>query len=144
MLAFLSSTLYKSLPGIALALDEGLASTDETYSLFYGERLPWWVDVTAHGKTGHGSRFIDDTAGESVDRLWLCFNINFIPHAWTNCIFVQWSKSSGFRTEHLRLGKDRGISCTEMVTQIILIVDMPLRPSVKRCLMSWRKMERWH
>lgn len=64
MLAFLGSTLYNSLPGIALALDEGLASTDDTYSLFYGERLPWWVDVTAHGKTGHGSRFIDETAGE--------------------------------------------------------------------------------
>lgn len=62
--AFISSTLYKSLPGIALALDEGLASTDDTYSLFYGERLPWWVDITAQGNTGHGSRFIDGTAGE--------------------------------------------------------------------------------
>jgi aminoacylase len=65
MLALISSALFKSLPGIALALDEGLASTDETYSLFYGERLPWWIDVTAHGKTGHGSRFIDETAGEN-------------------------------------------------------------------------------
>lgn len=52
MHAFLESKLYKSMPGVALALDEGLASTDETYSLFYGERLPWWVDVTATGNTG--------------------------------------------------------------------------------------------
>lgn len=66
MMAFLSSALYKSMPGVALALDEGLASTDETYSLFYGERLPWWVDVTATGKTGHGSRFIDSTAVEQL------------------------------------------------------------------------------
>ena len=66
MMAFLSSTLYKSMPGVALALDEGLASMDETYSLFYGERLPWWVDVTATGKTGHGSRFIDSTAVEQI------------------------------------------------------------------------------
>lgn len=66
MMALLSSTLYKSIPGVALALDEGLASTDETYSLFYGERLPWWVDVTATGKTGHGSRFIDSTAVEQI------------------------------------------------------------------------------
>lgn len=66
MMALLSSTLYKSMPGVALALDEGLASTDETYSLFYGERLPWWVDVTATGKTGHGSRFIDSTAVEQI------------------------------------------------------------------------------
>ena len=66
MQAFLSSALYKSLPGIALALDEGLASMDDTYSLFYGERLPWWVDVTATGRTGHGSRFIDHTAVEQI------------------------------------------------------------------------------
>jgi aminoacylase len=66
MQAFLSSTLYKSMPGIAIALDEGLASMDDTYSLFYGERLPWWVEVTATGKTGHGSRFIDSTAVEQI------------------------------------------------------------------------------
>ena len=62
MAAFLSSSLYGSLPGIALALDEGLASTNDSYSVFYGERLPWWVDVTATGPTGHGSRFIEPTA----------------------------------------------------------------------------------
>ena len=66
MQAFLSSALYKSLPGIALALDEGLASMDDTYSLFYGERLPWWVDVTATGRTGHASRFVELTAVEQL------------------------------------------------------------------------------
>ncbi len=66
MAAFLSSKLYKSLPGIALALDEGLASTNDTYSVFYGERLPWWVEVTATGNTGHGSRFIENTAVEQI------------------------------------------------------------------------------
>jgi aminoacylase len=66
MAAFLMSSLYKSLPGIALALDEGLASTDETFSVFYGERLPWWVEVKAHGHTGHGSRFIENTAVEQL------------------------------------------------------------------------------
>lgn len=62
MAAFLDSALYKSLPGIALALDEGLASTTDVFSVFYGERLPWWVEVTARGPTGHGSRFIENTA----------------------------------------------------------------------------------
>ena len=67
MAAFLSSDLYKSrLPGIAIALDEGLASTTNTYSVFYGERLPWWVEVTARGNTGHGSRFIEHTAVEQI------------------------------------------------------------------------------
>jgi len=70
MAAFLSSKLYQNLPsGIALALDEGLASTDETYSVFYGERLPWWIDVTATGNTGHGSRFIEHTAVEQITKV---------------------------------------------------------------------------
>jgi len=66
MAAFLASKLYQSLPGIALALDEGLASMDDTLSVFYGERLPWWVDVTATGPPGHGSRFIENTAMEQI------------------------------------------------------------------------------
>jgi aminoacylase len=67
MAALLKSNLYKhEIPGIALALDEGLASTDDTFSLFYGERLGWWVDVTAQGNTGHGSRFIENTAVEQL------------------------------------------------------------------------------
>ncbi|KAL3771087.1 hypothetical protein ACHAWU_006464 [Discostella pseudostelligera] len=44
MLSLISSTLYRSLPG----------------------RLPWWIDVTATGPTGHGSRFIDCTAVEQI------------------------------------------------------------------------------
>jgi aminoacylase len=67
MAAFLESALYKSLPGgIALALDEGLANPSNVFSLFYGERLPWWVNVTATGPTGHGSRFIEQTAVEQL------------------------------------------------------------------------------
>ena len=70
MAAFLESSLYKNLPnGIALALDEGLASTSNVFDVFYGERLPWWVDVTATGPTGHGSRFIENTAVEQIVEL---------------------------------------------------------------------------
>ena len=69
MAAFLNSTVYKSLPGIALALDEGLASTTDTMDVFYGERLPWWINVTAQGPTGHGSRFIENTAVEQLVEL---------------------------------------------------------------------------
>jgi aminoacylase len=67
MAAFLESNLYTTqLPGIALALDEGLASTTNVFDVFYGERLPWWVEVEASGPTGHGSRFIDNTAVEQI------------------------------------------------------------------------------
>jgi len=34
--------------------------------VFYGERLPWWITVTATGPTGHGSRFLPDTAVEQI------------------------------------------------------------------------------
>ena len=66
MAAFLESNFYRSLPGIALALDEGLANPGNAFSVFYGERLPWWVDVEATGPTGHGSRFIEHTAVEQL------------------------------------------------------------------------------
>jgi aminoacylase len=70
MAAFLESKFYQSLPGgIALALDEGLASTTESFSVFYGERIPWFIDVTARGRTGHGSRFIEETAVEQIIEL---------------------------------------------------------------------------
>lgn len=57
MCILLASSWYATL-AIDLALDEGLASEDDAFSVFYGERLPWWVKVTAKGNTGHGSRFI--------------------------------------------------------------------------------------
>ena len=63
--ALLSSDWYSEIT-IDLALDEGLASEDNDYSVFYGERLPWWVRVSADGNTGHGSRFIEGTAVEQI------------------------------------------------------------------------------
>jgi len=66
MAAFLDSDLYKNLPGIALALDEGLASTTNVFDVFYGEPLPWWIEIKATGPTGHGSRFIENTAVEQL------------------------------------------------------------------------------
>lgn len=74
MACFLDSNLYKETimkehGGIALALDEGLASEGSNFSVFYGERLPWWIDVKATGPTGHGSRFIENTAVEQLIEL---------------------------------------------------------------------------
>mmetsp|Transcript_27888 Transcript_27888/g.61527 ORF Transcript_27888/g.61527 Transcript_27888/m.61527 type:complete len:331 (-) Transcript_27888:901-1893(-) len=67
MAGFLDSDLYKNrIPGIALALDEGLASTTNVFDVFYGERLPWWITVSSMGPTGHGSRFIENTAVEQL------------------------------------------------------------------------------
>lgn len=45
-----------------LVLDEGIANPGNPYTVFYGERTPWWIIVKAEGATGHGSRFIQGTA----------------------------------------------------------------------------------
>ena len=46
----------------AVALDEGLASPDGKFSVFFGERKIWWLKVRAEGPAGHGSRFIEGAA----------------------------------------------------------------------------------
>jgi aminoacylase len=46
----------------AFVLDEGLASPDDKFSIFFGERKIWWLRVTAQGSVGHGSRLIPGTA----------------------------------------------------------------------------------
>lgn len=51
---------------IAVALDEGLASPTDAFTVFYGERVPWWVIFRATGPTGHGSRFVKNTAMEKL------------------------------------------------------------------------------
>lgn len=54
------------LPCCVCCCVQGLASEDEHYSIFYGERLPWWLKVTATGNTGHASRLVDGTAVKQV------------------------------------------------------------------------------
>eukprot|EP01041_Mallomonas_annulata_P003634 gene3634-7242_t len=65
MQLLLTSEWYRTI-NIGLALDEGLANENNAFSVFYGERLPWWVQVKANGNTGHGSRFIEGTAVELI------------------------------------------------------------------------------
>uniref|UniRef100_A0A8D0FGD9 N-acyl-aliphatic-L-amino acid amidohydrolase n=1 Tax=Strix occidentalis caurina TaxID=311401 RepID=A0A8D0FGD9_STROC len=51
---------------VGFALDEGLASPSDTFSVFYGEKSPWWIKVKCAGSPGHGSRFISNTAAEKM------------------------------------------------------------------------------
>ncbi|OWF35113.1 aminoacylase-1-like [Mizuhopecten yessoensis] len=54
---------------VGFAFDEGLANPTDAFTVFYGERAPWWVRVKCPGKPGHGSRFIEDTAAEKFRRI---------------------------------------------------------------------------
>lgn len=59
---FLETEQFKAIQPVAFAFDEGLANPGDAYTVFYGERAQWWVYVKAEGPTGHGSRFIQNTA----------------------------------------------------------------------------------
>ncbi|KAM3877704.1 aminoacylase-1-like [Diretmus argenteus] len=54
---------------IGFALDEGLANPGEAFSVFYGERNPWWITIHCPGSPGHGSRFVENTAAEKLRRI---------------------------------------------------------------------------
>jgi len=41
----------KTLQPIGFALDEGLANPRRAFTLFYGERTPWWLLIRAKGPT---------------------------------------------------------------------------------------------
>ncbi|VDM24593.1 unnamed protein product, partial [Hydatigera taeniaeformis] len=55
---------------VGLCMDEGIACPrPDVFYAFYEERSPWWVTFLIPGKSGHGSRFIEDTAVEKLHRL---------------------------------------------------------------------------
>lgn len=62
----LSSNDWKAVLPVGIAMDEGLANPGDAFTVFYGERLPWWLMVKAEGNTGHGSRFVKGTAVEKL------------------------------------------------------------------------------
>ncbi|XP_010509616.1 PREDICTED: aminoacylase-1-like [Camelina sativa] len=64
---FVESDTFKSL-NIAIVLDEGLPSPTESYKVFKGERIPWWIQIKAVGQPGHGSKLYDDSAMENLTK----------------------------------------------------------------------------
>jgi len=65
MQKFLRSKKWQAM-NVGVVIDEGLASPDDNYVFFYGERTPWWGKVSAQGPPGHGSRYIPGTAMEKT------------------------------------------------------------------------------
>ncbi|TXG75110.1 hypothetical protein ES332_1Z014900v1 [Gossypium tomentosum] len=59
------SDVFKNM-NVDIVLDEGLASPNENYRLFYGERMPWWLVIKATGAPGHGAKLYDNSAIENL------------------------------------------------------------------------------
>ncbi|KAL3695059.1 hypothetical protein R1sor_008710 [Riccia sorocarpa] len=62
---FYESSDFKEL-NVAFVLDEGVASQDGNYKVFYAERSVWWFYITAAGHPAHGSRLLDGMALEHL------------------------------------------------------------------------------
>ncbi|KAJ1721720.1 adenylate cyclase [Coemansia erecta] len=65
---FVESEEFRKL-NAGFALDEGMANPKDELRVFYGERAPCWIKFVARGNAGHGSQFIEDTAGERLHRV---------------------------------------------------------------------------
>ncbi|PVU85575.1 hypothetical protein BB559_006942 [Furculomyces boomerangus] len=63
--AFVQTEEFKAMNG-GFNVDEGLCSPSNDSYLLYSERALCWVKFTAHGQTGHGSQFIENTAIEKL------------------------------------------------------------------------------
>ncbi|XP_071529982.1 aminoacylase-1-like isoform X2 [Panulirus ornatus] len=75
MAQFVKTEVFKKLK-VGFALDEGYANPTEKFTVFYGERAPWWVFVRCPGQPGHGSQFISNSAGEKLRKVINSF-LNF-------------------------------------------------------------------
>ncbi|XP_014087743.2 aminoacylase-1 [Bactrocera oleae] len=66
MKAFLQSEDFKKL-NVGFCFDEGIASADETFPVFYAERCLWHVHFLISGTAGHGSLLHKNTVGEKLN-----------------------------------------------------------------------------
>ena len=70
MEAFVETQAFKDL-NVGFALDEGLANPTHKFTVFYGERSPWWINVSARGQAGHG-RYAPESGGTHHTPSSLC------------------------------------------------------------------------
>ncbi|XP_074304598.1 uncharacterized protein LOC141639346 isoform X1 [Silene latifolia] len=62
---FVPSEEFEEL-NVGFAMDEGQASPNDEFRVFYADRSPWHVTIKAVGPPGHGSRMYDDSAMENL------------------------------------------------------------------------------
>lgn len=65
MAKFVESQVFDEL-NLGFALDEGQASPNDEFRVFYADRSPWNMVIRALGVPGHGSRMYDNSAMENL------------------------------------------------------------------------------
>lgn len=66
MAKLLQDQEYFNSLNVGVALDEGIASETDKFTVFFGERAIWWLKVRSTGVTGHASRLPEHTAMEKL------------------------------------------------------------------------------
>ncbi|XP_071485723.1 aminoacylase-1-like [Diadema antillarum] len=72
MQLFVKTPEFKAL-NMGFGLDEGLANPTDKFTLFYGERATWWIDVVCTGDPGHALMFVENTAADKARRVMDAF-----------------------------------------------------------------------
>nr|XP_039268065.1 aminoacylase-1-like [Styela clava] len=72
MTLFIQTQEFKNM-NVGFAMDEGLANPLDQYSVYYGEKIPWWVRVKCQGQGGHSSNLIGQSAAEKFSRVIASF-----------------------------------------------------------------------
>ncbi|XP_048226578.1 aminoacylase-1 [Ricinus communis] len=62
---FVNSKEFREL-NVGFAMDEGQASVNDEFRVFYADRTPWDLVIKAKGQPGHGSRMYDNSAMENL------------------------------------------------------------------------------
>lgn len=65
MAKFVESQVFDEL-NLGFVLDEGQASPNDEFRVFYADRSPWNMVIRALGVPGHGSRMYDNSAMENL------------------------------------------------------------------------------
>ncbi|KJH48905.1 N-acyl-L-amino-acid amidohydrolase [Dictyocaulus viviparus] len=65
MAKFVKTEHFRQL-NIGFWLDEGQASENYAFKVYYAEKNQWWLKVVCEGTPGHGSKFIKNTASEKM------------------------------------------------------------------------------
>ncbi|XP_077985268.1 aminoacylase-1-like [Glandiceps talaboti] len=124
---FVQRSEFKDL-NVGYVLDEGLANPKDIFTVFYGERPIWWVNVKCVGNPGHGSRFIENTAAEKLQKVINSF-----------LAFREEQKELLQKNEELRLGDvttvnmnklEGGIAYNVVPMQFVASFDIRLAPTV--------------
>lgn len=63
--AFVTSREFQAL-NVGIAMDEGLASSEDSYNIYFQERSAWKLIIKATGAPGHGSKMYDNSAFQNL------------------------------------------------------------------------------